>query len=236
MTSDQILSFFGEVILYGGGGAACAYLLFQYLGNSWIESKFAEKLEALRHTQALELQRLRVEIDSMLSRAIKLQEKEFQLLPEVWELLDKAYGELSSLTSPVQTYPDLNRLEVEEIEEYLENYRFTKTQKQRIVESNDKTSEFQETNFWYRLNDVEKAIGSFHDFVERNSIFCDPELKAKLTDVSDKLWKASVSKKVGHEVKDWKMQNEGWDKLKNEVEPLREEIQKDIYNRLQAVS
>jgi len=53
--SDTIFKVLGEVIAYGGGAAAVAYILFQYLGKKWIENKFAERLDQLKHQHALEL-------------------------------------------------------------------------------------------------------------------------------------------------------------------------------------
>jgi len=37
-----------------------------------------------------------------------------------------------------------------------------------------------------------------------------------------------VSKEVGHSAQDWKMQNEGWDKVKKEVEPLKANRRSDL--------
>lgn len=102
---DAIFKFLGEVIAYGGGAAVVAYLLFQYLGKAWIENRFAERLDQLKHEHDLELQRLRVEIDSMLSGTLKLQEREFQFLPDAWQKLDEAHGLVSWLVSPMQEYP-----------------------------------------------------------------------------------------------------------------------------------
>ena len=48
---DQVLRFLGEVVLYGGGSAAVAFLLFQYLGKGWIDARFAERLEAFKEGQ-----------------------------------------------------------------------------------------------------------------------------------------------------------------------------------------
>lgn len=56
------MKFVLQMLAYGGGSAVVAYLLFQRLGKTWIENKFAQRLDQLRHQQALELQRLRVEI------------------------------------------------------------------------------------------------------------------------------------------------------------------------------
>jgi len=49
------------MIAYGGGSAAVAYMLFRFLGKSWIENKFTHGLEEFRHQQALEIHRLRIE-------------------------------------------------------------------------------------------------------------------------------------------------------------------------------
>jgi hypothetical protein len=107
MTFEIVALFLAKILAYGGGAAAVSYLLFQWLGKKWIENKFSERLEQLRHQQALELQRLRVEIDAMLSGALKLQEKEFSVLPEAWEKLNDAHGLVSWLVSPVQQFATL---------------------------------------------------------------------------------------------------------------------------------
>jgi hypothetical protein len=228
------LSLLGQLITLAGGGAVVAYGLFRYLGSKWIENKFAERLEQLRHTQALELQRLRVEIDSLLSGAIKLQDKEFQTLPEAWVKLDEAFGQVSHLTAPFQQYPDLDRLNNAQLEEFLSGTTFTTTQKGEIRNAEKKTNKYQELIFRYRLSDVRKSIADLHNYVERNSIFMPPDLKKHFEKVTNDLWSAMVSKEVGHDVQDWKMQGEGWDKVKKEVEPLRKNIEEMIYARLQA--
>jgi hypothetical protein len=230
---DAVFSFLGQLIAFGGGGAVVAYGIFRYLGSKWIENRFAERLEQLRHTQALELQRLRVEIDSLLSGAIKLQDKEFQTLPEAWVKLDEAFGQVSSLTSPLQQYPDLDRLNSAQLEEFLSASKFTNTQKDEIRSARRKADKYQELNFRYRLRDVSKSVADFHSYVERNSIFMPPDLKKLFEKAANDLWSAMVSKEVGHEAQDWKLQNEGWDKVKKEVEPLRTKIEELIYARLQ---
>lgn len=231
---DSVFSFLGQLVAFGGGGAAVAYGLFRYLGSKWIENKFAERLEQIRHTQALELQRLRVEIDSLLSGAIKLQDKEFQTLPEAWVKLDEAFGQVSRLTSPLQEYPDLDRLNNAQLEEFLAGTTFKDSQKDEIRNERRKTNKYQELIFWYRLSEVRRSIADLHNYVERNSIFMPPELKKHFEEAANDLWAAMVSKEVGHNAQDWKMQNEGWDKVKKEVEPLRKTIEEAIYARLQA--
>lgn len=211
-----------------------AYLLFQYLGKTWIENKFAQRLDQLKHQQALELQRLRVEIDSLLSGALKLQEREFQVLPDVWQKLDEAHGLVSWLVSPMQEYHNLDRMTQPQLEEFLAGTEFTATQKEELRSSRNKVTTYQEIVFWYRLHKVKKAFADLQNFVARNGIFFPSDLREKFSKIAEMLWSAVVSKEVGHEAKNGKMQYEGWKKIKEETEPLYKSIETDIQARLQS--
>jgi hypothetical protein len=234
MNIDVIFEFLGKVIAYGGGGAVVAYLLFQYLGKSWIENKFAERLEQMRHDQALEIQKLRVEIESLLSGAIKLQEREFEVLPGAWEKLDEAHKQVSSLVAPLQTYADVDRMSDVQLNEFLEDTDYSQSQKDRIINSSKRSEDYQDILFWHRLHKVKVSFGELQSYVNSNGIFLESELKEKLTSISDTLWSAIVSKEIGHESKDYKMQTEGWKKIKDETDPLYKEIEDYIHNRLQS--
>jgi hypothetical protein len=234
LIDEAIWAFLGRMLAYGGGAAVIAYLLFQYLGKTWIENKFAERLDQLRHQQALELQRLRVEIDSLLSGAIKLQEKEFSVLPEAWAKLDEAHGLVVWLVSPIQQYVDVNRMNSPHLEEFLSDTELTELQKDEIRNSSDRNKTYQNIVFWHRLQRVRVALGELQTYVARNGIFLPPELKDKFAKIAETLWSAIVSKEVGHDAKDWKMQNEGWTKIKEETEPLYKSIEYDIQARLQS--
>lgn len=233
-TSDVLLKFLGEVLAYGGGAAGVAYLLFQFLGKTWIENKFAQRLDQLKHQQALELQKLRVEIDSLLSGALKLQEREFSVLPEAWSKLDEAHGLVAWLVSPMQSYANVDRMTPVQLEEFLKETEFTDSQKDDVRNAREKGRTYQEIYFWHRLHRVKKSFGELQNFVARNGIFLPQELKGKFSKISEMLWAAVVSKEVGHEAKDWKMQNEGWKKIKEEIEPLYKSIEADIQARLQS--
>jgi len=234
MNIDEFLKFLGQVVVYGGGSATVAYVLFQYLGKKWIENKFAQRLEQLRHQQALELQKLRVEIDSLLSGAVKLQEMEFSVLPEAWAKLDEAHSLVAWLVSPAQQYANVDRMNAVQLEEFLEGTELTDSQKDEVKSAREKGTAYQEIIFWHRLHKVKKAFGDLQAFIARNGIFITAELEEKFSRISETLWSAVISKEVGHEAKDWKMQNEGWKQIKDETEPLYKQIKADIQNRLQS--
>lgn len=231
---DEVTKFLLQMLAYGGGSAAVAYLLFQWLGKTWIENKFAQRLDQLRHQQALELQRLRVEIDAMLSGALKLQEKEFSVLPEAWAKLDEAHGLVSWLVAPLQEYADVNLMTNPQLEEFLAGTTFTDSQKEDVRSARDKGKTYQDILFWHRLRKVKTAFADLQNYVARNGIFLPPDIEAKFRQIAEMLWSAVVSKEVGHEAKDWEMQREGWDKIKKEAEPLYLEIKGLIQTRLQS--
>lgn len=234
MTTDEIVNFLLQIVAYGGGSATIAYLLFQWLGKTWIENKFAQRLDQLRHQQALELQKLRVEIDALLSGALKLQDKEFSVLPEAWEKLDVAHGLVSWLVSPMQQYPNVDRMNSVQLEEFLIDTSFTESQKVEVRNAHDKGRTYQDIVFWHRLHEVKTSFGDLQRFVARNGIFLTPGLEEKFSKISEQLWSAVISKEVGHEAKDWKMQRQGWDKIKEETEPLYKAIKTEIQGRLQS--
>lgn len=233
-TPDSISKFILEILAFSGGSAVVAYYLFQFLGKTWIENKFEKNLELYRHLQAIEIQRLRVEIDSMLSGALKLQDREFEVLPKAWELLDEAYGRVNSLVAPMQSYPDLNRMSDLELSEFFQQSELTESQKKRIQDTHERTRAYIDIIFWHRLSKVRTAVGELRDFTARNNIFLTIELKQKFTSAVDLLWSALISKQVGVEAEDHKMQNQGWEKIKTEVEPLYRSIETDIQQRLRS--
>ena len=234
MTIEDVLKFAAEVLAVGGGAAAIAYLLFQHLGKAWLDSKFQERLETVRQQHAFELQRLRVEIESLLSGTIKLQEKEFAVLPEAWVKLDEAHGLVSWLCAPFQQYANVERMNDKELDEFLADSEFYESQKERIKDSYEKGNTYRQILFLHRAHRVGKAIAELQNYIARNGIFLQSELKDKFAKIIQILHEAKVSKEVGTEADDWKMQSKGWEKLKEDSDPLYKSIEKDIQARLQA--
>ncbi|MGR9345555.1 hypothetical protein ACU8NW_13200 [Rhizobium leguminosarum] len=63
------------------GLVAAAYALFKFLGEKWLNQKFAEQLEAYKSEQARELERLRHKINGVFDRTKRLHDREYEVLP-----------------------------------------------------------------------------------------------------------------------------------------------------------
>jgi hypothetical protein len=231
---SALLEIFGKLVLYAGGGAAIAVGVFQFLGKSYIDHKFAARIEALKHDQSVIVAKLKVEIDSMLSGALKFQERDFTVLPGVWDKLDLAFINIRWYVSPLQTESDISRLSDSELNEFLDGDEMMEMQKQQVRDADrrDRQKVWSDIKFLYKTASVRKIYGEYQRFLASNAIFFSEELKAKLKEMEALLWSSISKKMVGVEGRDFKLQNEGWKVLEEEAGPLRDQIELLIRKRL----
>lgn len=231
---DQVLRFVGEVVVYGGGSTTVAFLLFQYLGKGWIDARFAERLEVFKHEQAKELQRLKVEVESILSGALKLQDREFTVLPDAWHKLNEAYSLTGWVVSPMQQFPAVGQMADDELDEFLLGSELLESQKARIrtTDRRERDKTYQSQIFWHRMGRARKAVSELQTYVASQGLFLAPSLKQQFSEMLPVLWSALTSKEVGHEVDDWKLQSEGWKELQAKGDPLHKIIERAIEERL----
>ncbi|CAE1136319.1 hypothetical protein [Xanthomonas euroxanthea] len=88
----------------------CTDFELKKLAENWLNEKFKSRLQGLAHTQNREIERLRSELTTFFDRATKLHQREFELLPLVWDEVHEAFWSTAALASSFQTYPDLNRM------------------------------------------------------------------------------------------------------------------------------
>jgi hypothetical protein len=233
---NSILQYVAKLLLVGGSGAAVAYALFRYLGKSWIESKFAERLESLKHDQAIELQRLRVQIESMLSGTLKLQELEFKVLPEAWSKLDEAYALLRWVTASAQEFPKIVGLTDSELSEYLSKVHpeFLDSQVTRIIaarEGHERDAQYQEILLWQRLRLAKKTLSELETYIAGNGLLLPLQLKRQFLEIIPHLRGALISGEMAQQYKDRPQLREAsadW----AAAAPLHEAIEKTIEERL----
>lgn len=231
-TEQEILSFIGKIVAYGGSAVVIAYGAFAFLGKKWIENKLAEKLEAFRHAQQKELEETRYKINALFSRVSKIHEKEFEVLPEAWGKMHDALTSLIRFTTVLKQYPDFSMVTAAQLEEFLKDSVLNDFQKDGLKRASDKLDYYRDCMFYHELTAVRKAFSEFHNYIQKNSIFLSQDLKEYFSKIDDLMWNAMIDKEVGHEVKDHKMKIEAWKKVKNDVTPLKDKIEGLVQNRL----
>jgi len=230
---DQaIAQFIGKAVAYVVVCAVVAYAIFKFLGKKWIEGKFAERLEAYRNELKKELEHTRYEINALFSRVTKINEKEFEVLSEAWHKMQDALGRASQFTSYIQHYPDLNNMSQRGLEEFLEKSRLHEFEKQELLQARDKVSYYEDKIFWYELRSVEESFMAFHNYIIKNKIFLSQDLQEQFTKIDDIIWNAIVERKVGHEANDREMWDKAYKKIRDEVNSIRDVIEKLVQTRL----
>ncbi len=116
---QKLLSFFGLAAISLGGVAAFAYWLFKLFSDKWLTAKFSQQLEKNKHDQQKELEDLRFEFNKLMDRTVKLHQREFDVLPEAWALLVEAYGITMAVTSSMQQYADVERMNEIQLDAFL---------------------------------------------------------------------------------------------------------------------
>ncbi|MFN8412556.1 MAG: hypothetical protein U0Z26_09235 [Anaerolineales bacterium] len=230
---NDIYILIGKIIAYGGGTVALAYAVFMFLGKKWIESKFEERLVTFKHAQEQELEKYRQQVNILLSRVSKIHEKEIDVLPELWHKLQSALGNVGSLTSPLQFYPDFNRMSQENFDEFLKTTKLNEPDKKLLATVHDKNDFYQKTIFWYNLRDAKISVQEFRNFMAYNRIFLSKDLKVEFEKIDELMAMALANRETGEIARDYKMISEAYKGLGKEAESVVERIENLVQERLE---
>jgi hypothetical protein len=209
MTWDNFSQFLGEILTIGGGGAVIAYGIFSLVGKKWLEKVFSEKLEEFKHKQDLQMEQYRFEINTLYNRILKIHDKEFDVLPTLWNKLQCASREALIFTSPYREYPDLNHMSNKQIEESLAKVNFSESQKSSIKQAADKLKAYEDQIFWVNYNKTAKLVDDLHEYILINKIFLNDELFTSVNQIDkilrDSLIELSVLKEAGEPIRRYKI-------------------------------
>jgi hypothetical protein len=196
----------------GGGGALVAYGLFKTVGKKWLDQHFAvklkelehahnEKLEDLKHAHNHETERLRHEINSLFSRVSKVHEKEFEVLPRAWFMLNEAHGVVMlALDLTMKYYPDFRRLSDEHFEEFLRaESRLSESQKSELRSKNleRRGDYFSDAMSGLYIDQAKEKLRLFRNYLIEFGIFMTEDIWARFDAAHKKFSKAVISYEVG---------------------------------------
>jgi hypothetical protein len=170
--------------------AATGFAAFQFLGKTWLEAHFAERLEKFKHDQNQEIERLRYRINALMDRTTKLHQHEFEVLPEIWNKLGIAFSATSDLTSGVTTYPDLDQMNEAHFSEFLAASELFTWQKDELRLERNRNDRYRKMIFWHRLQIVKNSHAEFHNYFISRGIFVQSELKENIRALSNMMYDA----------------------------------------------
>lgn len=227
-----ILSVFGAAVIGGGVTTAFAYWLFRLFSEKWLANKFAERLENFKHEHQKELQRLRLEIDSLLDRTLKLHTKEFEVLPQAWSLMADAFGAMQGASIAFLQLPDLNRMSKPQFDDFISRLDWPDWQKTELREATDKIRYFGDVEQWRNLQGANRKRIELHLYLSKNGIFIEKELLDNFFALNMMMIEAYVEREMAMQHKHIAQKFDKAMALGEKGKTLFDQLQSDVQKRL----
>lgn len=213
-----------------------AYWLFRTFSERWLQSKFDARLAELQHAHNQEIEQLRFRINSMMDRTAKLHEREYQVLPDLWEKLASALAQTGAFTSPIQSYADVGRMSDKQLDEHLAKSPLFESQKQAVRDARDRTRTFQKEIYWHRKADTYEVVRGFSRSLRFNGIFVPAEISTEMNQVVDWLFDALLEHEMNEEHEMRPRERKAQSRLTKECKELVDRIEKSIRDRLWSIT
>jgi hypothetical protein len=114
--------------------------------------------------------------------------------------LNEAFGHTGAVVSPVQSYPDLNRMSEEHVNEYLKKTPLEEWEKAELMAETNKTESFRKRVFWYRLSDAQRACREHHIYLRKSGIFIPANVREKFYELDTLMWDALVEHETNERI------------------------------------
>lgn len=219
--NNDFLKIIGEIVAYGGGITAIIYGVLRLFGQKWLDHKFSQRIEEFKRFQNQEYEKYRFEINKLFNRVNKIHEKEFDVIPSAWQKLQLAHGSVAEITSPLQSYPDLNRMNNNELQDFLKKSKLYDYQKVELNQQKDKNEYYRKKIFWINYNEVAKYVMDFHNYILLNKIFFEKDMFDLFSDIDRKL---SHSHLISADLIEEGRSRELWEDLRKSSKDLQPSI------------
>lgn len=174
---QALLAVFGGGVVVIGAIVAAAYGLFKIFGEKWLDSRFAERREALKHEQQKELETLRIQFARLTDRATKLNQREFDAIPEAWGRLCEAYSRAASLMWTGQIFPDIDNMPPAQQKQFIIDCKLAEWEKCELEKSKNKKDFYVTRIFWHRLQDTMNHEEALRAYILKNGILMPKEIR-----------------------------------------------------------
>ena len=245
----EIASWLASLGITGLISATAAWGLFRWLGKQWITDHFSKELEAFKAEKQIELEKLRTEygreterlkadLNRFADRASRFHVREYEVLPEAWGLMNKAYGATSSAIASFQESADLDRMSQPQLSAWLDQSGLEKYQIEELISTTDKNQHYSTLRNWKQLSEAKQAATEFVNYVILQGVFIDEPLSQKMMEAGLNIHKAIISRSMGERLKGQSSHDgqpnffqEAWGEIQA-VEPVVSEVKREIRQHL----
>ena len=175
-----------------------AYGVFRALGAGWLDKHFQTKLELFKHEQQKEIEQLRRDINSEFSRISKVHQKEFEVLPQAWQLMHIAQGYVADLVARLRFFPDFDRMTEPQFEEFVQSCPLSPVQRQELRDAHNRWAYYTNTIRWIDLRQARSAQIALGNCLALNSIFMTEDLRQQFKQINQDIATIIVNEESDH--------------------------------------
>jgi hypothetical protein len=187
----------GATALGSGALVSAAYALFKIFAEKWLTSRFDANLAAYKHAQQKELEHLRSRINALLDRATKLHEKEFEVLPAIWEKLRNSYDAAKPAVLGIRyAQPDLDAMSDVELEEFLNAADLSDRNRRLLKTEPHKLKRYERIIDIAEYDAASAAYNDFYRTFEKGSIFVEPTLRLEIRSYGQAIKEALIERNM----------------------------------------
>jgi hypothetical protein len=200
MTFNQVLV---AVVGAGGGGALITLAIVRAFGEKWLDSKFAGRLQDLRHEHERQMESSRLESSRILDRSTRLAEREFDVSAEAWALVFEVYVKTLSALPGFRRYPDLSSASDEVVRKIVEGNGFDQLETDQLLSKApaDRNSYYSERKQAHELWAAKKAVSDASNYLAKKALFLEMDLHERLTEFVDEAWRALLDRELIQEMR-----------------------------------
>jgi hypothetical protein len=195
-----------EIILGGlalfAAGVAIAWPLFQILGIKWLENRFSQNLEKMKHDQNREIEALRSRISLMLDHSAKLSSREFDVLPIAWGKVFDAFVATTRSLAQLRSSPDFTQNDPKALEEFLDTEGLSPSQREKLrsLPIEDRTKYFIRCGKSRDLHAAKVAAQDADFYLAKSGLFLEEDVHTKLSDFMLDVWEAISAHELAREM------------------------------------
>jgi hypothetical protein len=177
----SLFAVLGQVGLTAGVAAAAAWAFTVWFAQKHIEARIKaaadQHLAKQKHEFDRTIEGLKARVGRLQDRASKLHQREYEVLPDAWGLLNKAYGIAQEATGSQAIYLGKNGGDREAIEAIIEQCDLEDWQKARLKASPHWYSDYTEMRLDKSITNARAAIIEFRNFVILNGVLIQEPLE-----------------------------------------------------------
>lgn len=176
------------------------YILWRVMETS-LKNNFEEKFLKVKTEQDDFLKKAQYEIDKRFDRAVNYHKIEYEILPEAWSKIKEAYNYVDHIITNYIHCPDLNRLNDQEVEDFLAREDLNSAEKHEILNSRNKHDKYIEIVTWNRLIQSREICRNAKIYIEKNSIFMNSDIEHLFLECMEFAWEACNEKIVERQMR-----------------------------------